>query len=169
MDSIKQSLQVNFNYEVHFLSDIFNSENQLLASVMREDDNSTRKKTIVVIDDGVLAKHKDLLNKLDVYALKYKDVFAIHGKPIILKGGESVKMITLCTRNFTNILTQKVFAAIHTFLPLVAERYLMWLALPLRQHIEESGLYGYLQRFYHKTTPALALKTGLTFLVKRIL
>ncbi len=91
METIRQSFQVNFNYDVHFLTGLFNPENRLLASVIAGDDQSVMKKAIVIIDDGVLAEHKDLLNKLEVYALQYKDVFDILGEPIILKGGENVK------------------------------------------------------------------------------
>ncbi|MDZ8052916.1 MAG: 3-dehydroquinate synthase [Aulosira sp. ZfuVER01] len=91
LQPIKQSVCVNFNYDVHFTHGLFELDNPLLAKVIASDAEMTPKKVLAVVDGGFLKQHQGLLKKLSVYTQFYGDVITLADEPIIIPGGEIVK------------------------------------------------------------------------------
>jgi 3-dehydroquinate synthase len=91
LQSIQQSVYVNFNYDVHFTNGLFELENPLLAEVIAVDGEIKPKKVLAVVDEGLLKQHQGLVNKISLYAQFYENIINLSEQPIIIPGGELVK------------------------------------------------------------------------------
>ncbi|OUL34273.1 3-dehydroquinate synthase [Nostoc sp. T09] len=91
LQSIKQSVCVNFNYDVHFTNGLFQIDNPLLAQVIAADGDISPKKVLAIVDGGLLKHQHGLLNQISIYAQFYADVINLIDEPIIVPGGEIVK------------------------------------------------------------------------------
>ncbi|MBD2194284.1 MULTISPECIES: 3-dehydroquinate synthase [Calothrix] len=88
---IQQSVQVTFNYDVHFTHGLFELDNPLLAEVIAGNGEITPKKVLAVVDAGLLKDHQGLVKKISNYARFYEDIINLIEQPIIIPGGELVK------------------------------------------------------------------------------
>lgn len=85
---LEQSFSVSFRYPVVFTENLFDSENLILANVLRGD---RIPKVLFVIDSGVADSHPNLIGELKNYASVHSDVFTLAAEPIIVIGGEACK------------------------------------------------------------------------------
>lgn len=88
---IHQTVPVKFTYEVHFTTGLFQTDNSLLADVIAAKKEPGPKRVIVVIDDGVLQHHPDLLENLQAYAHHYSEILGLSAAPVLVPGGEIAK------------------------------------------------------------------------------
>ena len=87
---IQQRFSVPFQYDVHFTSNLFHPNNHLLAEVIAADGEMGPKKVMVIVDDGVLHHHPQLLAQIEVYSDRHAEVLTLT-KVIDVPGGEDSK------------------------------------------------------------------------------
>lgn len=85
---IKQSFQVQFDFDLIFTSHLFENNNRTLIDLLLGDNLS---KAIVVIDDGVTKAHPNLKTKIAQYFEHYKAHVKLQGSIIEIPGGETSK------------------------------------------------------------------------------
>ncbi|WP_245794729.1 3-dehydroquinate synthase [Flaviramulus basaltis] len=87
---IKQSFQVNFDFNLIFTSKLFETDNNILVDLLSS--NSTSKtKAIVVVDTGVIDSHPQLKEDIDNYFKQYNDSITLEGSVLEIPGGEQSK------------------------------------------------------------------------------
>ena len=89
--SLCQNFQVNFNYSVHFTKGVFQPENDLLAQAAAGEDRDLPKKMLLLIDDGFLQHHPDILEQVRHYCHRHRQKIRLAREPLLLPGGEAVK------------------------------------------------------------------------------
>lgn len=90
MDSIEQTIQVQFRYAVHFTRGLFEPENPLLRRTLGDGRNG-RAKVLLVVDNGVCEATPGFLNAGHDYCEQHSDAIQLTGDPIICAGGEAAK------------------------------------------------------------------------------
>ena len=103
MQTIQQSFTVSFNYPVHFTENVFQTDNPLLADLIK---NSFRPKIFFVIDNGVADHHPDLIRNIETYCQHYQSTFTLCGKPLVVQGGEKAKNDTAVTQQILDAVNQ---------------------------------------------------------------
>jgi 3-dehydroquinate synthase len=88
---LRQRFAVSFQYDVHFTEHLFHSDNSLLAEVIAADGEVGPKKIMVIVDDGLLPHHPQLLAQIEAYSDCYRSVLILTAKPIRVPGGEAAK------------------------------------------------------------------------------
>lgn len=91
MKSIRQSFSVKFTYDVVFTRDLFSKENTVLLDILTSDSSEGPKKVAIVIDQGVVDHHSDLIEKITEYFSINSDIIKLTGTPLVMPGGEEVK------------------------------------------------------------------------------
>ena len=86
--TIKQKVQVTFDYPVVFTEKAFDTGNTALARVLLSNERSSAK-ILVVLDANVHKLHPSLIQQIKSYALANQ--LELVQKPLIVTGGESVK------------------------------------------------------------------------------
>lgn len=89
--SIRQHFAVSFQYEVHFTEQLFHADNPLLAQVIAADGEAGPKKIMVVVDDGLLPYHPQLLEQISTYGQHHSDQVILAQAPVLVPGGEAAK------------------------------------------------------------------------------
>jgi len=100
MHSFRQRIAVPFTYDVHFTTNLFNSDNPLLASVI-----DPAYKALFVIDSGVAEADPSLAGRIKQYCCTHDLKMAT--APIVVPGGERVKN--------TQQYVDEIHRAIHEF------------------------------------------------------
>lgn len=88
--SLRQQVQVTFNYDVHFTTGLLELDNPLLAEVMSADGDFP-KRAIAILDSGLLPHYQTLTSDLTAYADRYQAFFTLSADPIVVPGGEAAK------------------------------------------------------------------------------
>ncbi|MEX0270551.1 3-dehydroquinate synthase [Leptolyngbyaceae cyanobacterium UHCC 1019] len=88
---IRQVVPVQFTYDVHFTTGLFELNNPLLAQVIAADGEVGPKRMIVVVDSGVLQCHDKLLEQVAAYANYHHDILTLSTDAIAVPGGEIAK------------------------------------------------------------------------------
>lgn len=88
---IRQRFEVAFQYNVHFTERLFHPSNPLLAEVIAADGETGPKKIMVIVDDGLLPYHPQLLTEIKAYGEQYSDVLTVTTAPVRVPGGEAAK------------------------------------------------------------------------------
>lgn len=88
---IQQQFQITFKYTVHFTEGLFNPDNTLLRDVIARDSNEELRKVFFVIDDHVAEALPNLLQDIQFYTTRHKDVLQLVGAPLLVPGGEKCK------------------------------------------------------------------------------
>ena len=86
----KQTFAVNYSYEVHFTQALFELSNPTFHKALTANSSRLPVRFVVVIDDGVLACHPELINKLTAYSRHFVDL-QLASEPMVLPGGEGIK------------------------------------------------------------------------------
>lgn len=107
MRSIIQEFKVPFTYGVHFTEGLFQKENQMLADLIKQENDSAPQKVLFVVDEGVAKAHPQLLSNIASYAAHYAATMTAVSEPVIIPGGEDAK-------NDPTLLT-RVLEAINNF------------------------------------------------------
>ena len=87
--SLRQSVAVRFDYDVHFTRGLFAPINPLLTQVLNCD--GVTKSVIAVVDSGLLKHHPQLIRQIHNYAAFYSQAIDLAAEPIIVPGGEAAK------------------------------------------------------------------------------
>jgi 3-dehydroquinate synthase len=104
MKPIQQSFSVPFQYQVFFTENLFDSSNTTLVDLIR---GERKPKVFFVLDAGVAEAHPHLVEQMEDYAERHKDVFTLCNEPLMVAGGEQSK-------NETEHL-QKIVEATHLY------------------------------------------------------
>ena len=67
MQTIRQDIHVTFRYDVHFVTDAFNPENDLLGRIVETEEDLASRKILTVIDEGLLPHYPDLPGRVAAY------------------------------------------------------------------------------------------------------
>ncbi|MEP2690577.1 3-dehydroquinate synthase [Maribacter dokdonensis] len=90
LQPIKQSFQVQYDYQLYFTSGLFALENQMFVNLIADYKDFEPVKLLFVLDDGVKHHHPTLIPQIEDYCkahrqtIKYTDI-------LVLPGGEQVK------------------------------------------------------------------------------
>ena len=107
MDYLQQSFSVQFDYRVHFTSNLFHQQNSLLHTFFQAHAiTGVKQKILFVIDEGVVDHHPNLLESIASYFQLYGEVELVTS-PLVIKGGEAAK-------NDETLLTA-IIDAVNTF------------------------------------------------------
>ncbi len=87
---IKQSFQVNFDFNLIFTSNLFKSDNTILLELLSSN-SAIKTKAIVVIDSGVISAHPQLKEGISNYFKQHNDSIALHESILEIPGGEQCK------------------------------------------------------------------------------
>ena len=101
---IEQSFAVNFKYSLHFTSAVFESNNGLLAEVIKSYKPKEQVKLLFVVDDGVLKKHPKLIESIRNYCLVHSSQL-LFTECLVIAGGEIAK------NNYDNV--DRIISAIN--------------------------------------------------------
>lgn len=91
MKKLHQQFSVSFDYPVYFTRGIFEAGNSLFEKVVKQKSSHTPAKVLIVLDDGVVTHHPDLLNEIESYIHQHQALMTRCGAPIVLPGGEQAK------------------------------------------------------------------------------
>jgi 3-dehydroquinate synthase len=91
LPTLKQSVTVTFDYQVHFTFDLFNPTNDLLRSVLNPNPDGAATNFIVVVDGGLLTVLPNLVTQIQAYADRYADTINLKITPLVIVGGETIK------------------------------------------------------------------------------
>lgn len=86
-----QSIQVAFDYPVHFTQDLFSANNPLLAAVMARLDEERRHRAAVFMDQGVSECHPELAADIVAYFDSHAETLELGALPFGVPGGEAAK------------------------------------------------------------------------------
>ncbi|MFB6455360.1 3-dehydroquinate synthase [Chitinophaga sp. Hz27] len=91
MENILQNFDVNFNYQVHFTSHLFDPANDCLRNYLETQAvKAYKKKLLVILDAGMAAHYPELPQQIGSY-LRQVNGFQLVPEIITITGGESVK------------------------------------------------------------------------------
>jgi 3-dehydroquinate synthase len=90
-DPLRQRFTLPVAYEVHFTTGLFQTDNPLLADVLRATGENLPKKMLVVVDDGVVRHHPHLLDQITAYAGQNGEIVTLAGRSRVIPGGERCK------------------------------------------------------------------------------
>jgi 3-dehydroquinate synthase len=90
LQPIKQSFQVQYDYQLYFTSGLFALENQLFANLIADYKDFEPVKLFFVLDDGVKNNHPALIHQIEEYCEKNRSVIK-YTDTLVLPGGEQVK------------------------------------------------------------------------------
>lgn len=87
---VRQSIQVPFEFPIHYTRDLFAPEHGLLGEVLRRDRDGVSRRVLVFVDTGV-AECWPNLNGLVSRALRAVEGIELVAKPYPIPGGEQAK------------------------------------------------------------------------------
>lgn len=91
MTSLQQSFNVPFTYTVSFTDSLFNAKNPLFrAFLAQQTAGKLVRKLLVVIDEGVIQHHPNLVNDIRSY-LAAETAIKLVADPLVVPGGEAAK------------------------------------------------------------------------------
>lgn len=107
MDFLQQAFSVRFAYKVFFTTGLFDRKNDVFRSFLHEGATAgVVRKILFVVDNGLLAHHKDLLSSIRTYLSGEQDVRLVDDI-LILPGGEA-------TKNSPEYF-ERILAAVHQY------------------------------------------------------
>ncbi|MDP5061323.1 MAG: 3-dehydroquinate synthase, partial [Maribacter sp.] len=90
LQPIKQSFQVQYDYQLYFTSGLFALENPLFEKLIADYKSFEPVKLLFVLDDGVKNHHPELINQIETYCKKNQQTIK-YTNTLVLPGGEQVK------------------------------------------------------------------------------
>lgn len=91
MDFLQQSFSVRFDYKVFFTNHLFSQENSLLEDFFKNERKSdTPPKIFFVLDELVVSRHPDLINRIKSYFKGLSSLRLVEDM-LIVPGGEAAK------------------------------------------------------------------------------
>ena len=102
--TIKQAVQVNFNYSVLFTQSTFEPDNKTLGNLLTSGGRKPAR-VLPVIDENVHKSHPDLIKNLKSYA--FANQIDLVKPPLIVTGGEMVKASDQCIKEIYRLVAEK--------------------------------------------------------------
>ncbi len=91
MEYLLQNFDVNFNYQVHFTTHLFDPANDCLRNYLHtQAATAYRKKLLVILDQGMAEQHPGLAGQIATY-LRTIEGFDLAPEILTIAGGEAVK------------------------------------------------------------------------------
>lgn len=90
LQPIKQSFQVQYDYQLYFTSGLFALENPLFGNLIADYKDFEPVKLFFVLDDGVKNHHPALIRQIEEYCEKNRSIIK-YTDTLVLPGGEQVK------------------------------------------------------------------------------
>ncbi|WP_424001542.1 3-dehydroquinate synthase [Maribacter sp. IgM3_T14_3] len=90
LQPIKQSFQVQYDYQLYFTSGLFALENPLFEKLIADYKSFEPVKLLFVLDDGVKSHHPALIDEIEAYCRKNQQTIK-YTNTLVLPGGEQVK------------------------------------------------------------------------------
>ncbi|WP_139959765.1 3-dehydroquinate synthase [Flavicella sediminum] len=87
---IQQQVQVTVEFELLFTKHLFHCENEVLKQVLQAE-SGQQAKAIVIVDKGVSAADKNLIEAIKNYFFTHKNTLQLCGEVLEVLGGEAVK------------------------------------------------------------------------------
>ena len=88
---ISESFQVDYKYEVHFLTDAFGMDNNALKNILEAGKTGKEHKILFVIEEAVAKHYPSLSVKIKEYMESCGDGIVMTSDPKIISGGEEFK------------------------------------------------------------------------------
>ena len=101
---IKQSFQVQYDYQLYFTSGLFSRGNQLLADLF-SNYSEEKIKILVIVDEGVVKAHHGLSNQIKEYANTHRDSVDLK-EVIVVQGGEDAKVNEKSLKNVLEAINE---------------------------------------------------------------
>jgi 3-dehydroquinate synthase len=90
MQKLEQRFSIQYAFPVYFVRNIFNGEEQLLASLLLQA-GEKRHKVLCIVDSGVMEMDPALAGRIEDYAAANRDVMQLCGPIVTISGGEICK------------------------------------------------------------------------------
>ena len=90
LQPIKQSFQVQYDYQLYFTSGLFALENQMFVNLIGDYKDFEPVKLLFVLDDGVKHHHPTLIPQIEDYCKAHRQTIK-YTDTLVLPGGEQVK------------------------------------------------------------------------------
>ncbi|PHN93190.1 3-dehydroquinate synthase [Maribacter sp. 6B07] len=90
LQPIKQSFQVQYDYQLYFTSGLFALENQMFVNLIADYKDFEPVKLLFVLDDGVKHHHPTLIPQIEDYCKAHRQTIKCT-ETLVLPGGEQVK------------------------------------------------------------------------------
>ncbi|KSA11999.1 3-dehydroquinate synthase [Maribacter dokdonensis] len=90
LQPIKQSFQVQYDYQLYFTSGLFVLENQMFVNLIADYKDFEPVKLLFVLDDGVKHHHPSLIPQIEDYCKAHRQTIK-YTDTLVLPGGEQVK------------------------------------------------------------------------------
>lgn len=90
LQPIKQTFQVQYDYQLYFTSGLFALENPLFGNLIADYKDFEPVKLFFVLDDGVKNHHPALIHQIEEYCEKNRSIIK-YTDTLVLPGGEQVK------------------------------------------------------------------------------
>jgi 3-dehydroquinate synthase len=103
MQTLQQTVRVNFHYSVRFTRRVFDPSNQTLRNVIAGAGRAPAK-TLFVVDELVCASYPGLLDRIAEYCRVHSAVIQNVTSPVVVPGGETVKNTTQCVDLIQNLI-----------------------------------------------------------------
>ena len=87
-----QKFSVPYEYQVWFTSGVFDVKNSVLSDSLTRVEKSKRHRLIIFVDEGVVNQIPDLEASIEKYADAHEDLIELVTRPIVVPGGERVKV-----------------------------------------------------------------------------
>ena len=90
MKTIQQSFSITYSFPVIFTRDAFGAYNTSLSDVLRTS-GQVRNRVLIVGDSNLINSNPDLLEKIERYGQRNRDLLEFVDTPFIIRGGEICK------------------------------------------------------------------------------
>ncbi|WP_321827972.1 3-dehydroquinate synthase [Maribacter dokdonensis] len=90
LQPIKQSFQVQYDYQLYFTSGLFALKNQMFVNLIADYKDFEPVKLLFVLDDGVKHHHPSLIPQIEDYCKAHRQTIK-YTDTLVLPGGEQVK------------------------------------------------------------------------------
>src|SRR5690554_4156272 len=88
---IVQDVPIRFTYPVYFVHDLFGERFSEIEALFEADGEHGPRKVLFVVDDGVVAHHPDLLERIQRLSDGAGGLWTSAGAPLVVPGGERAK------------------------------------------------------------------------------
>jgi len=86
-----QRFSVPYEFPVVFTEGVFDPENTALREVLCRYEPAKRHRVVVFVDDGLSAGKPPLVEAINTYAERHRDVIDLACPPVVVPGGEKIK------------------------------------------------------------------------------
>ena len=139
----KQSLNVPFEYSVHFSRDVFSANSTAVTEAISEVEPDKEHRILFVIESELLKHSPNLINDINSYCQTHTQLIKQSSQPLLLDGGEQLKSFSvvenickviddnkLCRHSFIGIIGGGAFLDAVGFAASIVHRGIRQLRFP---------------------------------------